>query len=98
MRAEGTQTRVAPEGFRTSTRVITSNVRQPSDLGNENSDEGVLGNSEAAAAPLQPSTNSRRFINSPGLGIQPFLGAARNQTSMPFNTFKRPALQEGFQN
>src|SRR5579864_3947366 len=30
MSAAGSHTRVAPEGFKTSTRVFTSNVRQPS--------------------------------------------------------------------
>jgi hypothetical protein len=59
MSADGSQTCVVPEGFRTSTRVVSSNVRQPAFWAKRRSDF-----ENAKLADTQPTacTKLRRFI------------------------------------
>src|SRR5580692_11978962 len=59
----GSQTRVAPEDFRISTRVFTSNVRQPSDVAPSASRQSVLDNARLADTTPADRTKSRRFTD-----------------------------------
>src|SRR5271156_2199005 len=64
-RAVGTQMRVTPAGCKTSTRVVTSKVRQ-SAIAAVGSDFPAFGRARAAAAMLAERRKSRRFMGSPG--------------------------------
>src|ERR1700682_1388523 len=65
MSAAGSQTRVGPDGFSTSTRVVTSNVRQASDPASSANIRAVFGNARLADTTPAVRRKSRRFINPP---------------------------------
>src|ERR1700676_3707078 len=61
--APGTQMRVVPEDFRTSTRVVTSKVRQLSGPGASANRRPVFENAKLADRALAVRRKSRRFIS-----------------------------------
>src|SRR5512133_3885583 len=64
MRAAGSQMWVTPAGFRTSTRVVTSKLRQPVEAVSAKSEADFVTARPAQTAPLD-CRKCRRFINSP---------------------------------
>src|SRR5208337_2924857 len=65
MSAAGSHTRVVPEDFRTSTRVVTSNVRQLPDVAPCANRRPVFGNARPADTTPADRRKSRRFIDPP---------------------------------
>jgi hypothetical protein len=65
MSAAGSQMRVGPEGFRTSARVIISNVRQVGVSARGAKRFPVFGNMALAETMLAERRKSRRFIGAP---------------------------------
>ena len=65
MSAAGSHTRVAPEDFRISTRVVTSNVRQPSDVRSLQAGAPSLESARLADTAPADRRKSRRFIDKP---------------------------------
>jgi hypothetical protein len=65
MSAAGTHMRVAPEDFRTSTRVVTSKVRQLLEAMLSAKRRPVLGSRRLAETTLAEDRKSRRFIDPP---------------------------------
>src|ERR1700722_7363648 len=63
MIAAGTQMRVIPESFRTSTRVVTSKVRQSLDVGSCANSRTAFGSARLADAMLVERRKSRRFMS-----------------------------------
>src|ERR1035441_1514819 len=64
MSSAGSHTRVAPEGFRTSTRVSTSNARQLPDVAPAERRRAAGGNARLADTAPAERRNSRRFTDS----------------------------------
>src|SRR5580658_1786066 len=62
MSAAGTHMRVVPEGFKTSTRVVTSNVRQPLGVTSMAKSESARSNGRLADTIPADQRKSRRFM------------------------------------
>jgi hypothetical protein len=62
MSAAGNHTRVGPEGLKTSTRVVTSNVRQPLEAASSENRRPALGNARLADTMPADRRKSRRFM------------------------------------
>src|SRR5271155_4600484 len=62
MSAAGTHMRVVPEGFKTSTRVVTSNVRQPLGATSMAKSESGFSNGRPADTIPADQRKSRRFM------------------------------------
>ena len=69
--AAGSQMRVTPEYFKTSTRVVTSKVRQPAGADRFANKFPVFGNTTHADTMLVDRRKSRRFIDAPfGINVR----------------------------
>src|ERR1700730_1966749 len=73
MSAAGSHTRVAPEDSSISTRVFTSNVRQPPDVASSASKHSVFVNARLADIAPADRRKSRRFIEQNFMLTSPLL-------------------------